>query len=131
MSDFLPLSQIPPQDTQFSARIKKLERTASGLGKNKAADKKLMKAAKEFESLLTFTMLKQMRQALPKSDLLKSSAQGIYQSMLDQEITKAAVKHKGMGIAEMIYRQFSKNGPNIEYNTNEKIGPSDVKNSSR
>ena len=56
-----------------------------------------------------------MRDAIPKSDLLKSSAEDIYQSMLDQEITKSASqRQEGMGIAEMIYKQFSKNGPKIE-----------------
>lgn len=115
MSDFLPISQIPANTAQYDSKVEKMKTMASRLGEKDVKNPELMKAAQEFESFLTFTMLKTMREAIPKSDLLKSSAEGIYQSMLDQEITKtASQRQNGMGIAEMIYKQFSQNGPKIE-----------------
>lgn len=114
MSDFLPISNMPSKDAQLEANIEKLKGASSQLKKKDGDDKKLMEAAKEFESILTYTMLKHMREAIPKSDMLKSSAEGIYQSMLDQEITKSGAKNQGLGIAAMLYKQLSKNGPKIE-----------------
>lgn len=114
MSEFLPMSNMPSKDAQFEANIEKLKGASSQLKKKGGDDKKLKEAAQEFESILTYTMLKHMRDAVPKSDMLKSSAEGIYQSMLDQEVTKNAAKTQGLGIASMLYKQLSKNGPKIE-----------------
>lgn len=115
MSEFLPISKIPTKDAQLASSVEKLKGMSPQLKKG-VDDKKLREAAQEFESILTFTMLKHMREAVPKSDLLKSSAEEIYQSMMDQEVTKSAAKTKGLGIADMLYRQFSQNGPKIEKN---------------
>lgn len=114
MPNLSPISKFSAQSAQFDAGMEKLKKTASGLEKKQVEDKELMEAAKEFESLITFMMLKNMRSSVVKSDMLKSPAEDIYQSMLDQEITKNAAKEKGLGIAEMVYKQFAKDGPNIE-----------------
>ncbi len=117
MPNFPPISKIPTQNVQFDVDLGKLKKAASDLKKKDVEDKKLMEASKDFESLMTFMMLKNMRSSVIKSDLLKSPAEDIYQSMLDQEITKNAAKNKGLGIAEMVYGQFSKNGPEFEGNS--------------
>ena len=49
-----------------------------------------------------------MRKAIPKSDLLDSSAMDMYQTMMDQEMAKEMSKQKGMGMGEMVYNDLSR-----------------------
>ena len=71
-------------------------------------DAKLKETCKEFESLFINMMMKEMRKTVPESELLSSSfATDTYQEMLDEEISKAASKGNGIGIADAMYRQIS------------------------
>jgi flagellar protein FlgJ len=65
------------------------------------------KAAQQFEALFVQMVLKSMRDALPKSGLLDSTAQQMYTGMLDQQLaTKVAAS--GTGLAELIAKQLSR-----------------------
>ena len=71
------------------------------------AEKKLRKACEEFESVFTYEMLKSMRKSIEKSDLF-SGGQGeeIYESMLDQELSKNVAGKGSNSISEMLYQQL-------------------------
>jgi Rod binding domain-containing protein len=64
------------------------------------------KAAIEFESFFLFYMMKSMRQAIPKSDLIRSNATDTYKSMFDQEVSNLAAKRGGLGLAKALESQF-------------------------
>ncbi|MBI4389248.1 MAG: rod-binding protein [Nitrospinae bacterium] len=73
---------------------------------DKKTDGKLKSLAKQFESLLVFQMMTAMRETLPKSDLLGSFSGDMYQSMQDETLANEMTKNKGIGLADMIYRQL-------------------------
>ena len=70
-------------------------------------DAKLKEACEGFESLFLNMMLKEMRKTVHESESGSSYAMGMYQEMLDEEITKTASKGKGIGIADAMYNQIS------------------------
>lgn len=71
-------------------------------------DAKLKETCQEFESLFINMMMKEMRKTVPESELLSSSfATDTYQEMFDEEISEAASKGNGIGIADAMYRQIS------------------------
>ena len=58
-------------------------------------------------------MYKQMRKTVPEGGLFeKSPAREIFEDMLDEEIINNA-KERGIGIADILYRQLSINLDNI------------------
>jgi hypothetical protein len=64
------------------------------------------KAAIEFESFFLFYMMKTMRQAIPKSDLIRSNATDTYKGMFDQEVSNLAAQRGGLGLAKALESQF-------------------------
>lgn len=87
-------------DDDFEKRLK--------AATEKGDDAELKEVCKEFESIFISMMYKQMRATVPKSDYLQSdSATEIYNSMLDDELCKAA-SQKGIGLGDMMYKQLSK-----------------------
>ncbi len=71
------------------------------------AEKKLRKACEEFESVFTYEMLKSMRKGIQKCDLF-SGGQGeeIYESMLDQELSKNMAGKGSNSLSEILYQQL-------------------------
>jgi flagellar protein FlgJ len=68
---------------------------------------KLKKACTEFEALFIQEILKFMRQTIPQSGLAGPGAgKEVYQSLLDQELSKSLAKKGGLRIGEMVYRQM-------------------------
>jgi flagellar protein FlgJ len=69
-------------------------------------DARLRKAAEDFEALLTQQMLKTMREAGFKSDLLpESNSEKIFRSMLDEQHAQSMVQSEG-SLAEALLRQL-------------------------
>jgi flagellar protein FlgJ len=65
------------------------------------------KAAQQFEALFVQMVLKSMRDALPQSGMLDSTAQQMYTGMLDQQLaTKVAAS--GTGLADTIAKQLTR-----------------------
>lgn len=76
--------------------------------------KELRRAAAEFESLFINQMLKSMRETVAKSELFHGgNAEEIYTSMLDTELSKSMAKAGGIGLADMLLKQFSNTGSPI------------------
>jgi len=106
--DAIKSAQI--QNTLFNQLTdKNLQRLRgqSEFGKG-ASQKEMEKVARDFESIFINKLFESMRKAIPKSDLLDSSAMDMYQTMLDQEMAKELSTKKGMGIGEMVYNDLSR-----------------------
>lgn len=66
-------------------------------------------AAQQFEALFVQMMMKSMRDAIPTSGLLNSSATDTYQQMLDQQWSQV-VASKGVGLADVLIEQLKREG---------------------
>ena len=67
------------------------------------------KLSKDFESIFLEIVLKSMRDAVPKTELLgKSNGEDIFKSMLDGEYSKQIAEQKMSGIAKNIEEQLLK-----------------------
>jgi Rod binding domain-containing protein len=74
---------------------------------------RLEKSAREFEGVFLNTLLKAMRQTVPTNELFNGGGPTkFYQQMQDAEFARAmADGNGGMGIADMIVRQLTREGP--------------------
>lgn len=63
----------------------------------------------EFESLFLHYLLKEMRDTIPKSDLLDcGQAERIYTSMYDEQLSKELAQKGGVGLAQMLEKSLLK-----------------------
>ena len=93
--------------SQMSEKNIERLRNESGFGKIDA-EKDIEKVSRDFESVFLNKLLSSMRKTIPKSGLLDSFASDMFQSMMDEEMSKEMSKNKGMGMGEMIYNDLSK-----------------------
>lgn len=70
--------------------------------KDPQSDEAISKAAKQFEAMFLQMMLKSMRDAIPKSGLLDSSAMDTYEQMYDQQLVMGMTERGAVGIADMV-----------------------------
>lgn len=76
----------------------------------KADDPKAIRAvAQQFESLFTNMMLKSMRDARVGQGLGDSEQSDLYQDMYDQQIALKISQGKGLGLADMLVQQLTRN----------------------
>jgi murein DD-endopeptidase MepM/ murein hydrolase activator NlpD len=74
-------------------------------------DEKLRKACKEFESVFTYEILKSMRRTVEKCDLFHGGqGEEIYESLLDQELSKTMAGSGPRSLANILYLQLRKEG---------------------
>jgi peptidoglycan hydrolase FlgJ len=70
-------------------------------------DKELRKACADFESLLTYQLLKTMRQTVEKSGLFDGGrGEEIYESLFDMELSKRMSGSGANSLSEQLYRQL-------------------------
>ncbi len=75
--------------------------------KKPESQEKLQEASQDFEQLFIQQMLKTMRDATQKSDLLpESNGEKTFKSMLDQEYAQMASRTRAFGLGEMIYNEY-------------------------
>lgn len=90
-----------------------VEKTQINVASQRQADtdKKLKKAAADFEALYTFNLLKTMRRTIPSGGLIpRSQARETYEMMLDQQIAEAVSrKGRGMGLKQAVYNELTRN----------------------
>jgi Rod binding domain-containing protein len=68
---------------------------------------KIDKAAKEFEAILINTLMKSMRNTVPKSELGEGGfGNGIMESMFDEELSRHIAAKGNLGFGEMLYRNL-------------------------
>lgn len=75
-------------------------------GRLSADNASLKEAAKQFEALFMEKMLSSMRDAIPKSDLGRSSQTEFYESLMDKQWAQHAAG-QGIGLAEQLVRQLT------------------------
>jgi len=77
--------------------------------KEEKDDESLKKACKEFEAYFISRLFKEMRSTIMPGGLIeKSRGEEIFEEMLDDEYSKLAANGRGMGLADMLYKQLSK-----------------------
>ncbi len=70
-------------------------------------NKKLETACKDFEAILLNKIMSSMRESIPEGGLFeKSYGEEIFQSMLDEQMTKEMAHGKGMGLAKLLYQEL-------------------------
>ena len=74
-----------------------------------AKAKKLREACEGFESVFIQKMWQEMRNTLPKNGLLQGRDERFWQDMYDQELAKSMTSAGGIGLADMMYEQLSRN----------------------
>ncbi|WP_425447998.1 rod-binding protein [Dethiothermospora halolimnae] len=91
-------------------KLKNLQKSSDSI-KN---DKELMEVCKDFESIFTNMMLKEMRNTIPKGGLTeKSRGREIFEDMYYDEMSKNISKNdNGIGLAKILYEQFKGVGYN-------------------
>lgn len=77
-------------------------------------DSQLKTACKEFESYFINYIFKQMQSSVNSINngqgvIKRSQGEDIFTDMLTQEYSKTATEHGGVGLADMMYKQLSKN----------------------
>jgi flagellar protein FlgJ len=96
-----------PVAPTYYADFNGLEGLKSGV---KADDPKAIRAAaQQFESLFTSMMLKSMREAKLSNGLGDSQEGDVYQDMYDQQIALKMSQGKGLGLADMLVQQLTRN----------------------
>lgn len=75
-------------------------------------------AARQFESLLTHSMIKAMRNTVPKEGMFHSQAEEMYMSLFDQQLADdIAHTQNGLGLAKVLEQQLGRQ-MGIEMNNN-------------
>ncbi|WP_299595888.1 rod-binding protein [uncultured Microbulbifer sp.] len=94
-----------PIDTRagFALDVQGLNSLQQGRDKHE----QLQAAAEQFEALFLHQMMKSMRDAMPRSDLMDSSATRFYESMFDQQLS-SHLSGRGLGLAEQLVSQLSR-----------------------
>ncbi|MGM0662788.1 MAG: peptidoglycan DD-metalloendopeptidase family protein [Thermodesulfobacteriota bacterium] len=70
-------------------------------------DRKLRKACEDFEAVFTYQLLRSMRRTVEKSDLFHGgTGEDMYESMLDQELSKSMAGVGKGGLADQLYQQL-------------------------
>ena len=85
-----------------------------------APNKAINEVASQFEALFVQQMMKSMRDAVPKSDLMNSDHLDTYQAMADQQMAVNLSQQGGIGIARMLVEQMQTRGYVPEPQTSER-----------
>ena len=112
---FIP-SSISPQNSILPqmepSRLSQLSDLASP-GTSKT-NKQLKSLSKQFESIFIHQLLKSMRSTVQKTGLFDSHATNMYESLHDEEIAKLMTEQKGIGLADVIYRDLARLEAKVE-----------------
>lgn len=100
----LAVAGYSDNETQRKLQIDELKKHIQG-GQSK--EKQLHEACEGFEAIFLQKIWEQMRQGIPKSGLLESHDQEMYQSLFDVELSKKMASAGGIGLADMLYEQLN------------------------
>ena len=109
-SSISPQNSILPQMEQ--SRLSQLSDLASP-GTSKT-NKQLKSLSKQFESIFVHQLLKSMRSTVQKTGLFDSHATSMYESLHDEEIATLMTEQKGIGLADVIYRDLARLEAKVE-----------------
>lgn len=101
----LQSSQNKAQQSEFDELLKQAQEEKD--------DKKLMETCRNLESVFVNMMFKQMQSTLSKTSLTDGGfAEDMYNDMLIEQYSNEATKGKGLGLAQIMYKQLVKNNTN-------------------
>ncbi|MFV8781601.1 rod-binding protein [Microbulbifer sp. SA54] len=95
---------MDPVDTR--ARFALDVQGLNSLKKGRDQGEQLQGAAEQFEALFLHQVMQSMRDAVPRSGLVDSSATRFYESMYDQQLS-THLAGRGLGLAEQLVSQLS------------------------
>lgn len=77
---------------------------------NEKDEKKLLEQCKQLEAVFVNMMFKQMQSTVDKSKLIDGGfGEEVYNDMLTEKYSEEATKGKGIGLAQVMFKQLSKN----------------------
>lgn len=88
----------------FALDVQGLDRLKRGAARDPGGA--LRETAEQFESLFLHRMIKAMRDAVPRADLLDSSQTRFYESLFDQQLSQH-LAGRGVGLADQLVAQLS------------------------
>jgi len=91
-----------------------------------APDKALAMAAKQFEAVFMNMLMKSMRDATPQDGMFDSEQTKMFTSMLDQQLSQNLGGSRGIGLADMMVKQLSRNAAYGEHAAEQLIKPAVV-----
>ncbi|OGO79593.1 MAG: hypothetical protein A2Y23_09495 [Clostridiales bacterium GWB2_37_7] len=98
----LKASQSKSQQNDFEEILKQAQEEKD--------EKKLMEASKNLEAVFVNMMFKQMQNTVPKSGLTDGGmGEETFKDMLFEKYAEEATKGSGLGLAQIIFKQLSKN----------------------
>ncbi len=88
---------------------------STNFNKSKEDEVRIQKACREFESLFWQEIFKMMRKMTGGKVWGSNSGAGneIYQTLLEQELSRTLAQKKGLGIGDLIYKQIMKQPKNV------------------
>ncbi len=101
------LAQSSLAERQVESMRRQAENFASA--DTAARERKLRKACEGFEAVFIQKMWESMRASLPKEGLMHSREEQFWQGMYDQELGKSMAAAGGIGLADMMVSQLSRN----------------------
>lgn len=79
---------------------------------NSDDDARLLEACQEFEAVLVGQMFSAMRENPMKSNFLGGGTEeSLYGQMLDEEVARSVSHNQGVGLADMLFEQFTGHPP--------------------
>lgn len=105
------LAASSAQEQELQARLREAQNARRAINAGPAPDKakKLREACEGFEALFIQKMWEGMRASLPQDGLMHSRDEKFWQGMYDQELGKSMAKAGGIGLADMMVGQLSRN----------------------
>ena len=94
----------PSLYTDFNALAELRHRAIAD--KNKAVGE----VAQQFEALMIQMMLKEMRNASPKSEFFDTEGMRVYQDLQDKQVSLEMAKRNTLGVAQFIEQQMARQG---------------------
>ncbi len=92
-------AQINTLDPNALADLKRLSRDSNSPAALRAT-------AKQFEALFLQMVMKSMRDAVPSNGMLDTDQTRLFQSLQDQQMSTNLAQGRGVGLADVIYRQL-------------------------
>lgn len=98
-------------DAEMRSRQREIEQNRRNLngGDPKTKEQKLRESCEGFEAMFLQKIWEGMRASLPKDGLMQSRDEKHWQGMYDQELGKSMAKAGGIGLADMMVSQLSRN----------------------
>jgi|WetSurMetagenome_2_1015567.scaffolds.fasta_scaffold615561_2 peptidoglycan hydrolase FlgJ len=122
MSDSLTVNAVNVKNLSSIRNIGRLPSSSEKLkiSSEENDEGRLKKSCMDLESVFVSQLLKEMRAAIPKSDLMNGgNAEEIYTSMLDDQYAREIASSGNLGLGRAMFEQIRKKTSEIPVNVKE------------